>query len=382
MSQKVNKNYRMAIIDSGFMGEYLHFFINLCNKHNIKIDLITKNKAKTLKNINKHLHIKSKFDFKHPLKIIEFDKEIKEISKNENYDYILSDTFALSNTVSVFHTPTITKRMQIAPNCIYKLIHFCCHANRIIFNKFFYRNCSKIFVVSSLLADDYHQNCNIPKNRIKIIYPGYQFIPAEKNYSAKNKENFIVGMSANGFATKGGFILLDAVRILKKKYPKIKAKIICTRYQKNIGIKLFVNLFKLQNNVEFLGYQKNMENFYNSLDCMVCPSLFEAFGRVVTEAMLFKVPTIVSSTTGAKDIITDSKNGFIFNRIQYSGKNLADKIEYVMKNQDKMPELTEKAYATAKNITWEKFANDMFFELYPEFSRSGEPDLKPSMQYS
>lgn len=382
MSQKINKNFKIAIIASGFMGEYLETFINLCKTYNIKIDLLTHDKSKTSeKNIDNIFYIENEFNYKNPQKIIKLDKEIRELTENKGYDYILSDTVAVSNTVTVFHSPTINKKMQLSPNILYKFFHFIGHLNRILFNKTFYRNCPKIFTVSSLLANDYEQNYNIPRERIKVVFPGFQFKKSIKDLSLKNSDNFTVGMSANGFVSKGGFILLDAIKILKKKYPNIKARIICTRYKTNLGIKLFINIFRLKNNVEFLGFQKDMNVFYNSLDCVVCPSLFEAFGRVVTEAMMFKIPVIISSTTGAKDIIKDYENGLIFERKNYSGKNLANKIEYIMQNQDKIPELTEKAYNTAQNITWEKFANDIFFELYPEFNRLEEHDLAQSTQY-
>lgn len=382
MSQKINKHLKIAIIESGFMKEYLETFINLCKTFNIKVDLFTHDKSKTRENnIDNIFYIENEINYKKPLKIIKLDKEIRELTKNKEYDYILSDTFALSNTASVFHSPTINKKMQLSPNILYKFLHFILHFDRIIFNKIFYRNCPKIFSVSSLLADDYEQNYNLPRERIKVVFPGFQFKQNSKDTALKKSDNFTVGMSANGFVTKGGFILLDAIKILKKKYPNIKARIICTRYKTNLGIKLFINIFRLKNNVEFLGFQKDMNAFYNSLDCVVCPSLFEAFGRVVVEAMMFKIPVIISSTTGAKDIIKNYENGLIFERKNYSGKDLANKIEYIMQNQDKIPELTEKAYNTAQNITWEKFANDIFFELYPEFNRLEEHDLAQSTQY-
>lgn len=175
-------------------------------------------------------------------------------------------------------------------------------------------------------------------------------------------------MSGVGFVTKGGFVLLDAIRRLKNNYPNIRAKIIYPKHKNNLGLKLYMLFSNLNGYVEFLGYQKNMQEFYTSLDCFVCPSIQEAFGRVVTEAMNFKIPTVVSSTTGAKDIIKNEVNGFIFERKNYSGKNLANKIEYIIKNPDKMKPLTEAAYITAQEITWENFAKTIFKEFYPELN--------------
>ena len=361
---------KLAILYSGFMDEYIECFLNLCEKHNVLVDVILCNKDKIFtQKINKIAKITADLDFKNPLKIMELDKKVKKITENENYDYIICDSFTLSNTAGIMHSPSITKRMQICPNIIYKTIHFLTHFNRIIFNKFFYRKCPKLFVVSSILKDDYTQNINLPKEKIKVVFPGFQFNPnAEIQHKKRKKNEFIVGMSANGFSTKGGFILLDAIKILKKKYPQIKAKIIYAKYANNLGINLCMKFWNIKNNVEFLDFQNDMNKFYNSLDCLVCPSLCEAFGRVVTEAMNYKVPVIVSSTTGAKDIIEHQKNGLIFERKKYSGKDLAQKIEYIIQNPDKAESMANVAYATSQDITWEKFAKDIFYELYPKFN--------------
>ena len=121
--------------------------------------------------------------------------------------------------------------------------------------------------------------------------------------------------------------------------------------------------------VDLIPYQKDINKFYKTLDCLVCASNYEAFGRIVTEGMLCNVPVIVGSNVGAADIIKDGENGFIFDA-KDPAKNLAQKIEEVIKisaKQDNTLEsITGKALQTAKQLSWANFAKSIFYGLYPE----------------
>jgi glycosyltransferase involved in cell wall biosynthesis len=56
-----------------------------------------------------------------------------------------------------------------------------------------------------------------------------------------------------------------------------------------------------------------LDEVYESADLVIVPSLWnETFGFVTLEALSYGVPVIVSDLVGAKDLIIDSKNGFIF----------------------------------------------------------------------
>jgi len=345
---------KIAILDSGFIGSYLNFLVELCEKNSIDVDFYTKDK--NFKTIN---HLKKIY--------FENEKYIEELCKKKDYDFILGDCYAFENVVSIFHLPTKSQRMECCPNFIYKFFYYIGHRKKIKEIQIFLNKTPKIFVVSSILKEDLKKHARYDENKIKVVYPGFEFDDKKITNNKKREENsFVIGLSAVGFVTKGGFILLDAIRRLRKKYPYIKAKIIYPKYKTNLGLFLYMNFWNLKKNVEFLTYQKEMSNFYNSLDCFVCASICEAFGRVVTESMNFKVPTIVSSTTGAKDIIKDGENGLIFERKKYSGEDLAKKIEYIINNKEEMEKITEKAYITAQALTWKNFAYEIFNELYSQ----------------
>jgi len=67
--------------------------------------------------------------------------------------------------------------------------------------------------------------------------------------------------------------------------------------------------------VRFLGFvnQTQLPGVYTGADLMVLPSLYEAFGVVVNEAMLCGCPVIVSDHVGAaRDLIAEGRTGFVY----------------------------------------------------------------------
>ena len=122
-------------------------------------------------------------------------------------------------------------------------------------------------------------------------------------------------------------------------------------------MRVLIRLFSLKSNVEIFPKLSDMSEFYKSIDSLVLPSLHEAFGLVVLEAMSWGKPCIVSSTAGVSEIINKS-NSFIFNRKSFISffKTLITVIKIYDKNFEKFKEYSQNAWFTSKNYTWENFA--------------------------
>lgn len=363
-------NKKIAVLFNGFALCYADTFAQICKKNNIQIDFYTfDNQPYNGQNADNVFCVGQKPNLKNVEQLKAFDKKFKEITKNQNYDYILSDCLPLSFTVNVFHSVSLGKRMQCAPFYLYRLIFMLGHFKRIMHERKFYTKSPKTIVVSSYLKNDYSINCNIPDESFEIIYPGMSIDNVEEPVSPPvydETKPFVVGMNANGFTTKGGYVLLNALRILKKTNPSLnlKAKIIYPKFHKLSFVHLFIKLYGLEKMVEICPYQKDMKAFYRSLNCFICPSKYEAFGRVVIEAMYYKVPVIAGTNAGAVDIIEDGINGYVFKFNENSANNLAMKIKTVQKDYKEISTITENAYKTAKSITWEKFAENLYQDFY------------------
>ncbi|MEI8377523.1 MAG: glycosyltransferase family 4 protein [bacterium] len=357
---------KIAVIHSGFQNDYLDKLFSLFNDEGYQVDFYTRNKEiNEYPNVKNIYHFESKVDEKNPELIEKISKEIELLIKDKNYDYILSDCCPLSFGSNVFHRHSLDYRKSLSPNFIYEFLFAFGHLKELnYFKKWHTQKHQKIFVMSNEMKKDYAKALSIPKEKIVVLTPGFNTNPTT-NIESERKNNstdeFIFGLSAMGFSSKGGYILLDAMRRIK--YKNIKCKIIYPKHEKNYYLKFLIQIMGIKDRVEFVGVQKNMTEFYNSIDCLVVSSLSEAFGRVVTEAMINKTPVIIGSNVGACDIINDGQNGFVFEFDKNSGKNLALKMSEVYEKRNNLESLIANAYETALGLSWDNFAQKIFEEI-------------------
>ena len=356
---------KIAILYSGFMPDYLGYFIDICNEKNIKIDLLFFENNKIINNkINKLFSLKTKYKSKNIKLLFLLEKEIKNTINIEDYDYILSDCIGLSFGCNIFHYTSLHNKINVSNNKIIKFFSYIGHYKKLSLEKKQFKNNSKLIFVSNILKNDYINNCNIDESKSYVVYPGFNY--EVKNINKVKNEDFTIGIVACGFYTKGGYTLLKAFKILKCNFKinKIKLKIINPKYKKYSILAFYIKILNLSKYIEFLPYQNDMSNFYNSIDCLVCASKYESFGRVVSEAMISNVPVIIGSNVGAVDVIKDNVNGFVFENNSKSYIELANKLKEVINKKNNLDEIKENAYNTAKILTWKNFANNLFSVLY------------------
>lgn len=75
-------------------------------------------------------------------------------------------------------------------------------------------------------------------------------------------------------------------------------------------------------------YNEEKEVFFENADIFIFPTLNEAFGLVLLEAMKHALPCIATDEGGISDIVDDGKTGFIVSK--RNANILADKIEYLL----------------------------------------------------
>jgi glycosyltransferase involved in cell wall biosynthesis len=124
----------------------------------------------------------------------------------------------------------------------------------------------------------------------------------------------VIGMAARFAAEKGVEVLLDALPIILKKYPKAQVLFAGT-YQNVMGEQAYsdrlmprIREYEVKGNWTFLGNLDPVEiaAFYPNLDVLTVPSLnsTEAFGLVQIEAMMNGVPCVPSALPGVRQPVT------------------------------------------------------------------------------
>jgi glycosyltransferase involved in cell wall biosynthesis len=85
-------------------------------------------------------------------------------------------------------------------------------------------------------------------------------------------------------------------------------------------------------------------------DVLVLPSLSEAFGLVVTEALACGLPVIITPNVGAGDLIADSREGFIVPIC--SSEAIADRLSTLNRDRDLLASMSQNARVTAQQKSW------------------------------
>ena len=203
---------KIAILYSGFMSNYLNFFIDICNENNIKIDLLffENNKINNQK-VNKSFILTTKYKPKKIKLLLQLEKEIKNIININDYDYILSDCIGLSFGCNIFHYTSLHNKINVSNNKIIKFFSYIGHYKKLSLEKKQFKNNSKLIFVSNILKNDYINNCNIDESKSYVVYPGFNY--EVKNINKVKNEDFTIGIVACGFYTKGGCTLLKAFKI-------------------------------------------------------------------------------------------------------------------------------------------------------------------------
>ena len=75
----------------------------------------------------------------------------------------------------------------------------------------------------------------------------------------------------------------------------------------------------------------------------------EAYGRVTVEAMKMGIPVIVSNTCGSAEIISDKKNGLVFE--QGNSFSLAEKIKLIIIDEALKNKIITGGFLRAKEIS-------------------------------
>jgi len=157
-----------------------------------------------------------------------------------------------------------------------------------------------------------------------------------KNKTAKRlikyNDAFIFGSSGHLEKRKGHILLLNAFYNVLRKNKKFK-KLILLIEGKNVDQKDILDDFikrkNLSNKIIFLGRIDNICDFYETIDCLVMPSLEgEDLPNTIGESLRHGKPVISSNFAGMHEMIIENHNGFVFD----SGdiKDLECKMEKIL----------------------------------------------------
>lgn len=150
---------------------------------------------------------------------------------------------------------------------------------------------------------------------------------------------------------KGHKYLLEAFRKLRIESPNVHLILVGTGPSEYKYKEEFSDL----NNVTFLGWRDDIPQILKASDIFILPSLREAFGLVILEAMASGVVVIATNSGGATDIIKDGITGYIIP--PSNSDRIVEAIFEIIRNPDKKRQMEIAAIdSVRKNFTAEIMA--------------------------
>lgn len=210
----------------------------------------------------------------------------------------------------------------------------------------------RILAISEVVKKEIIDVYGVPNDTMEVIYDGIDtdtFSPDKKVlYRVETRTRFgipqdstLILFLGNGFKRKGLETLFNSIALIEDKnvYCLVVGGDSLLNSYKELSDKLGIG-----GRVVFAGAQKEPEKFYASADIFVLPSIQEAFGNAVLEAMACGLPIITTEVAGASELMTDGLERFIL-KDPKDAKSLAEMIRELLD-----PELRNKLAKQVRGI--------------------------------
>ena len=221
---------------------------------------------------------------------------------------------------------------------------------------------------------DNHLRIGYCRKKSLIIENGVctkKFYPREKKYyqirnllGLKEDDSFLIGHIARFHPIKGHNLLLDSLKLLKKKNKNFKCLMIGTDINKrNESLKKQIKRNDLEENIILYGETKFAHIIINAFDINIISSFSESSSLVLMEAMASGIPSLATDVGPISR--TMGQTGWVVKN--NSAKDLADKLSFIIQNKqllriksiaarERIITISSKVKMLKKyNLTYEKF---------------------------
>ncbi|MBN2095921.1 glycosyltransferase family 4 protein [Candidatus Peregrinibacteria bacterium] len=184
------------------------------------------------------------------------------------------------------------------------------------------------------------------KNRLNLIHNGIEadrfFDNHDKASLPVQRGDLVITCIAELHKRKGQKYLLQAFKKLQVEFPTLHLVLVGIGPEEKRLKEEYGNI----PNIHFLGWREDIPRILKASDIFVLPSLREAFGLVVLEAMASGVIAVATDNGGTKDIIEHGKSGYLVPPA--NPEKLAEVIRTILTNPDQKRDIEKAALERVK----------------------------------
>lgn len=172
-----------------------------------------------------------------------------------------------------------------------------------------------------------------------------------KKYIFNKNDDFRILFVGRLVEFKGPHVALEIINnLINRGFDKIKLLIVGEGELRNELLYL-IKYYKIFDNVQLLGAlpQEDIIRLMENCDLFLFPGIYDKNGRaenqglVIQEAQAMEMPVVVSDVGGMKLGMIDGETGFVVKEMDLDA--FADKIEYLINNEDKRIEMGKRGRA-------------------------------------
>lgn len=196
----------------------------------------------------------------------------------------------------------------------------------------------------SLLEKNYQEI--IASKKTAIIYNAIEFPQKElTTQNATPPTPIIIGNAGRLVEQKGQHFLIEIAKKLQQQKVGFKMQIAGDGplFEE---LDTLIKKEKLTNHIELLGFVSDMKSFMQRIDILVSTALWEGFGFVLAESMVYKKPVVAFNLSSNPELVKDGENGFLIT--ENDTTLFAEKLALLINDKTLRTQLGEQAYLFAK----------------------------------
>jgi len=221
----------------------------------------------------------------------------------------------------------------------------------------------RLISISDLMTTDIRKHMSYPISRVRRVYHGVsdkfrvetdgaRLARVRQQYALPERFVLFVGRL---YPQKNFVTLAHAFALIKDRIPHRLVVAGQPRYKYKGELSILDEL-GIADRVDFLDHVPNddLPMVYNLAECFVFPSLYEAFGLVLVEAMACGCPVVAANAAAIPEVAGGA--ALLFDPLD--AQELADAILKIAFEPEVRRSLVERGLARAREFTWERTARE------------------------
>ncbi len=215
------------------------------------------------------------------------------------------------------------------------------------------------FTISKGLRDFFIGTGLTQSEKMRLIHYGFDM---PENFVLKGNEGFRraplqIMIAGRLVEFKGHKYLIEAMEQVVKHFGSDVKLLIAGTGELEATLRARVDNLDLKDNIDFLGYSKEVGAYMANSDVVVVPSISEGFGVVFLEAFSAKTPVVSWDVPAGSELMEHGKTGYLVE--PYNIDQLSDQLIKVLDNPDEQEFIVEPAYERLKSyFNLERMVNE------------------------